>query len=1021
MTPVTPEYAALHVHTWWSFLDGVATPRALAGRAKALGLRGIATTDHGHLTGLPDADAAAREVGIPRLLGTEAYVMPYGLPQTATGKDMGPNPGDLQRAHHLVLLAENPTGYANLCALTTLAHREPADGGGFYYRPRIDEATLARHAKGLVALSGCVQGPLMQALMAGDAAEAARLADFYQEAFPGAFYAEVQAHTDPQGVDRFAPLYQQLVGLARRRGIPLVATTDTHYAERADHAVQDRLLAIQTKELVAAPNRALQHAEQDYHLWSGEEMGAAFGELPDALSNTVAIAERCAGPVLPAPTLDLPPLVAGWKHPQYARELEKRARHGLWRRFSPTGVPPAYKARLDTELALLAGKPGIPQYLLIVADLIAHARKDDVLVVPRGSVIGSLVGYALDFSAVDPVAEGIGVERFMTPERTEYPDVDMDFPPHAVPGIHRYLVERYGRAHVGQLSTPARMKARAALHDVARAEGVPPARANLLANAVPERGDRSLAECAASKDPECTDFQQLLRANTDLRRLFDLAAPLSGLVHHASVHPAGVVITSRELASVLPLRRTDPKQGFLPLVQYDKDVVADLGFLKLDVLKVEAVGAVERAMKALGKDLRWLESLPVDDGPTWDLISAGFTVGCFQLSEHGMRRTLVQLTPRSIPELCAAISLNRPGPMAVIPAYAERKHGRERVTYLHPSLQAALKETYGVMVFQDQVLDVLHSALGYSWDEADAFRSAIGKKKEDKLKKLLPELHARCLRRGWTPAQATALVALLEPFAGYGFGKGHGTAYAFMAYWSAYLKVHHPARYMAALLSGHMDDDKRTKPLAQEALSLGLRLLPPDLNASQIGWTAPDARTLLPGLNAVKHLGETVCADLVRERDRSGPFASLTDLFRRTAGVRSVTAKTVRWLAMAGALPPEWGHPRQIEAATPALQKWARKTAAAPPDLFALADVAVGEALPELPPLEPPTPAEEEAWEAEARTLLAFKPAPAGNLGQSEFRRHALRRATLPGLSKDAPVAPADDETFRTRSATLFS
>ena len=385
------------------------------------------------------------------------------------------------------------------------------------------------------------------------------------------------------------------------------------------------------------------------------------------------------------------------------------------------------------------------------------------------------------------------------------------------------------------------------------------------------------------------------------------------------------------------------------MVQYDKDVVADLGFLKLDVLKVEAVGAVERAMKALGKDLRWLEGLPVDDGPTWDLISSAFTVGCFQLSEAGMRRALQQVRPKSIAELCATISLYRPGPMAFIPAYAERKHGREVVGYLHPSLERALAETYGVLVFQDQVLDVLHHALGYTWDEADAFRSAIGKKKADKLQLLLPELLARCQRQGWTRAQAEALVETLEPFARYGFGKGHGTAYAFMAYWSAYLKVHHPAPYMAALLSGHMDDDKRTKPLAAEALHLGLRIPRPDLNRSGVGWTVTDESTLLPGLNGIKHLGDTVCADLVAERERGGPYQSLPDLFRRTASVRSVTAKTVLWLAMAGALPPEWGHPRQIEAATPALQKWAKKAAAAPPDLFALADIAIGEAVPAAP------------------------------------------------------------------------
>lgn len=1011
------EYAALHVHTWWSFLDGVADPHALAQRAKELGLRGLATTDHGHVAGLPDAAQAARAAGVPAVLGMEAWVLPDGLPLTTTGKEIG------QRVHHLTLLAESVEGYRSLCALTSLGHQEPEDGGGYYYKARIDEASLARHARGLVVLSGCLSGPLMQALKDGRDDEAKRLADFYQEAFPGAFYVEVQSHRDAAGVDAHAPVTARLVELARKRGLPLVATTDTHYVDRAHHAVQDRLLAIQTKQPVNAPNRSLKHAEQDYHLWTPEEMGAAFGELPGALANTVALAERCAGQVLPSPALDLPPLVPGWRHAQYARELAKRARHGLWKRFSARGapVPRVYTDRLDAELSLLEHKDGIPQYLLIVADLIAHARKDDVLVIPRGSVIGSLVGYALDFSCVDPVKEGIGVNRFMTPERTEYPDVDMDFPPDAVPRIQRYLASRYGPDHVGQLSTPARMKARAALHDVARAEGIAPARANLLANAVPLGRDHTLTDCATKADPEFQDFQDLLRGNPDLLRLYRLAEPLDGVLRHASLHPAGVVITSKRLVEALPLRRTDARLGFLPVVQYDKDVVAERGFLKLDVLKLEAVGAVERTMRDLGHDLRWLESLPTDDAPAWDLISSGFTVGCFQLENAGMRRTLQQVKPRTIAELCAVISLYRPGPMAFIGAYAARKAGREPAAYLHPSLEPALRETYGVMVFQDQVLEVLHGALGYSWDEADAFRSAIGKKKVDKLRSELPKLRARCLAHGWTPEQAEELKRLLEPFAGYGFGKGHGTAYAYMAYWSAYLKVHHPALYMAALLSGHMDDDKKTRPLAQEAAAIGLAVRWPDLNASAIGWTAVDDRTLLPGLNAVKHLGGAVCADLVAEREARGPFTTLADFFRRTAGYRSVTAKTVAWLGMAGALPPEWGHPRQIAQATPALQKWAKKAAAAPPDLFALADVAVGEAVPGLPPLEPPAKEEEEAYERECRTLLPFAPCPGGRLGQAEFRKHALRRATLPGLSADAPLLPADDDTFRDRSASLFA
>jgi len=625
-----------------------------------------------------------------------------------------------------VLLALNREGYQNLLALSAQSWTPVGAGGGFYYRPRIDRELLERHNKGLVVLSGCRSGELCRLLEQDREEEAAQVASWYKEVFPGRYCLEVQQHQTPDGRDEYGHLTPRLIALARQLDLPLVATTDTHYLRREDREAHDLLLAIQTGEQVGSAKRSLRHEALDYHLWSPQEMAQVWAELPDAVATTLRIAELVEPDVLAAHP-QLPSLFPGWSHSQYLVRLAEESLEGLYRRVGRP-LPGAYARRWKRELETLAQKDGFPQYLLIVADLIHWAREQGMLVLPRGSAVGSLVCYGLGFTEIDPLVYEIPFERFVSPGRKELPDVDLDFGPGEVPRVHQYLREKYG--HVAQIATQMRLKARQALRDTARALGVEGV--ERLTGLVPQGlMERPLRECI-----DIPEFAHLLE-DPQLNELYQRALPLDQLMRGLGRHPAGVLIVDRPLEQAVPLWG-QTKEG-MPTSQYDLRALADLGFLKLDILKVEHIAAIQETLHLIGRDAHYLWTLPDGDQKVYQMLGDGRGIGVFQMEGVGMQGVLRQVRPQSIAEIAAIIALYRPGPMENVPAYAERKHGREPVTCLHPDLEEPLRETYGVLVFQDQVLTVLR-ALGYGWDEADRFRRAIGKKIKAELERLLPEL-----------------------------------------------------------------------------------------------------------------------------------------------------------------------------------------------------------------------------------------------------------------------------------------
>lgn len=941
-------YSYLHVHSEASYLDGMLNIQDYLQACLEFGVQATALTDHGHIAALPNFVKAAKGMGIKPIPGLEAYVVPHGQSRSVKTTEV----------RHLTLLATNPQGYKNLVALATKGAQNIEDGGGFYSRPRLDHQLINRHQEGLICLSGCYGGEVAKYLAEGNIHAAEQTADFYKQVFGDRYYLEIQSHKDPQGKDLYLALKGPLVALGERVSLPLVATTDSHYLHRSDQVHHDRLLAVGTKALVRDPNR-FRHTEIDYHLWTPDEMSAEFGELPGALSNSLAIAER-VGDALTFGHPELPELIAGASHQDYAQALTQQAQQGLSEKFGGafgTVIPDDYQSRLQYELSIITTKPGFAQYLLIIGDLIDHLRSSQILVIPRGSAIGSLVCHVLGFSGVDPIVHDIAFERFMTPGRTELPDIDLDLPPKAASLAQSYLIRRYGTNRVGMISTVSKMKARQVLRDVARAEGIDEAIVDALAKTVPQGlSSRSLERCATDTDRDVKAFQALLDQRQIYRELFEKSVVLDNVTRQQGVHPAGVVVTKHDLASTLPLRRPNPKYK-LPIVQYDMTALADLGYLKIDMLKVEYIGALQRCLELLGEDLDFLWSIRTDDTQAravFKSLCAGYTTGCFQLSDRRMRSAIMQIKPKTIADIAVGIALYRPGPMANIPSYAARKNGDEAVSYLHPDLEPALNRTYGVMVYQDQVLLVLR-ALGYEWDEADAFRSAIGKKKKEKLAKLLPELKERCRLRGWKKAQATQLLKTLEPFAGYGFGVGHAYAYAYVAFWTAWMAEYYPQEWFASLLTGYVNKkdkygEARVTELVHEAQRRGVEIYAPDVNTSS-GDFVVEGKGIRVGFSAIKGVAEGAMSALLNAREL-GLFQDFTDFMRRTQVGPAVNSAVLSHLIDAGAFPRSWGHSAQLKEAIKQFQKWAKESVRMPSyDPFTKTQLVPLPVLPEVPAL----------------------------------------------------------------------
>jgi DNA polymerase III subunit alpha len=872
------DFVHCHLHTEYSLLDGESRIGPLMDRAAALGMPAISLTDHGAMYGAIEFYESARARGIKPILGVETYVAPRGMGDRDPKLDAA--------AFHLVLLARNTEGYRNLLRLVTAAHLD-----GFYYKPRIDRALLARHSGGLIGLSACLQGEIPRAILRDDTAAARELAGAYRDIFgPGGFYLELQNH----GIAEQAALARGLVALARDVGLPLVATNDVHYVTRDEADAQDALMCIQMGvDLSEKDARAPRMGDvPEFYLKSPEEMAARFAELPEALRNTLAIAEQCDIEIETGATR-LPhfPVPDGETPDTYLRQL---CEAGLRRIYGAAAQTPHLTERLDYELGVIQ-KMGYAAYFLIVQDFVNFARRRGIYTTVRGSAAGSLVLYACGVTDVDPIAYRLPFDRFLNLERYTMPDIDVDFMDSRRDEVIKYVMDKYGADRVAQIITFGTLGARAAIRDLGRVMGLPYADVDRIAKLVPG-ANVTLQDALAAE----AELRAAADASPQIRRLLDMAQKLEGVARHASTHAAGVIISREPLIEHVPLQRAT--KGDLLMTQYDMNSVARLGLLKIDFLGLANLTILDAAIRLI-RETRGvaidLQRLPLDDRPTYDLLASGETTGIFQLEGRGMTRYLRELRPDRIEDVMAMVALFRPGPMANIPSYIRRKHGQEKVTYLHPRLEPVLKETYGVMVYQEDIMTVAQAVAGYTLAEADVLCYAIRKKIKDRLLAQREKFVAGARANGVDARTVDQIFEQFEPFARYGFNRAHAACYGLIAYYTAYLKAHYAPEYMTALLTSEAGNMDKVPQAVAECARMNLQVLPPDINESAASFTT-EGSVIRFGLAAVRNVGVGAIDVVIAARDAAGPFGSLADFCARV-DTRLVNQRVIASLIKAGA------------------------------------------------------------------------------------------------------------------------
>ncbi|MFP3869125.1 MAG: DNA polymerase III subunit alpha [Desulfobacteraceae bacterium] len=879
------EFVHLHVHTAYSLLDGAIRLDDLFQRAQEFGMPAVAITDHGNLFGALDFYEKAKKAGIKPIIGCELYVAPRSR-LDKSGKSKAEN-------YHLVVLAENQTGYHNLLKLVTQSYLQ-----GFYYKPRVDKELLGDLQEGLIALSACLHGEVASHLLADDIDQAHRAAQEYADIFPGRFYLEVQANDLPEQ----SKVNAALLELGPKWGLPLVATNDCHYLRPEDSRAHDVLLCIQTGKTVNSPQRMRFRTEQLYFK-SPAEMAQAFPQRPDLLAASGDIAGRCSLE-LSLGELHFPifPLDNG-------QSMEERLRAESWQgleaRFKmmaaqhPFSEAKAadYRARLQTELDLLC-QMGLAGYFLVVADFIQYARKRRIPVGPgRGSAAGSLVAYALGITDLDPITYGLLFERFLNPERKSMPDIDVDFCYERRGEIIEYVTRKYGKELVAQITTFGSMKTRQVIRDVGRALEVPYAEVDKIAKLVPEQLKITLAT-ALQKEAR---LKELYDNNDTVREILTIAAALEGLPRHASTHAAGVVIADRPLWDYLPLYRGS--HGEL-VTQFDMKGVEKVGLIKFDFLGLRTLTVLESAARLVRQNYQPhfdLRKLPLDDPPTFSLLQSGNTSGVFQLESPGMRDVLIRLRPNCLEDLIALVALYRPGPLesGMVDDFIRRKHGERPVSYLLPELEPILKETYGIILYQEQVMQIAALISGYSLGEADILRRAMGKKEPAVMAAQRQRFCEGAARQGFPADKAETLFNLIEKFAGYGFNKSHSAAYALISYQTAYVKAHYPLEFLAALFTSEINNTTTLSKHIQEARDHGVTLLPPDLNKSERDFVVEDGQIRF-GLAGVKNIGENAIRSIIEAR-KKGPFTSFQNFLERVSQHR-VNKKVLEALIQSGAV-----------------------------------------------------------------------------------------------------------------------
>jgi DNA polymerase-3 subunit alpha len=876
--PAPETFVHLHVHSEYSLLDGACRIPELAARAAELKMPALALSDHGNLFGAIEFYQECRKVGVKPIVGCEVYLAPGSRFERKANSAK-------EASTHFLLLAKNEAGYKNLVKLVSTAHLD-----GMYYKPRIDKDVLAQLSDGLIGTSACLAGEVARHIMAGRMKDAEKSIDDFKNIFaPGDFYLEIADH----GIPQQHAVAAELLKYGKQFGLKIVATNDVHYVLKDHASAHDVLLCIQTGAKINDENR-MRYPAPEFYLKTTEEMAALFKDVPEALATTLEIAEKC----------DLKIELGKSKFPEYtvpegeSREkyLERLCYEGLEKRFGERAKEPELRARLDFELGVL-NKTGFTSYFLIVWDFIHYAKKNDIPVGPgRGSAAGSLISYVLEITDLDPLKYGLFFERFLNPERISPPDIDVDFCYNRRPEVIDYVRKKYGEKSVAQIITFGTLGAKMAIRDVGRVMGLSYGEADRLTKMIPFDPKMTLAKALK----ESPDFKRAYDEEDIARSVIDSAMTLEGVSRQAGVHAAGVVISDHDLTDYVPLTKDD-HDGIV--TQYSMEPLGELGLLKMDFLGLKTLTVIEDALKLIeqttGRKMTPLE-IPLDEPAAYELMSRAQNIGLFQVESGGMCKACLQIQPRCVEDIIAIGALFRPGPMEFIPLYAERKAGRVPTEYDHPLLEPILKETYGIMVYQEQVMQAAQILAGYTLGGADMLRRAMGKKKPEEMAKQREIFVQGAAKKNNIKAEkANQLFDVLDKFAGYGFNKAHAACYGVITCQTAWLKAKHPVEFMAALLSNELDNTDKIALFVAEARRMGIDVLAPSVNASGSVFTVGENQIRF-GLSAIKNVGQAAVELIIAARAKDGPFRDLHDLCARVES-RGMNKKLVESLVKSGA------------------------------------------------------------------------------------------------------------------------
>ena len=876
------KFVHLHTHSHYSLLDGLGKIDALIKRAKELDMASLALTDHGNLYGAIEFYKKAKKAGIKPILGVEAYVAP---------KDHAEKKLELDgKYYHLVLLAKNNAGWKNLIKLVTISNLD-----GFYYKPRIDKKLLGQYHEGLIGLSACIAGEIPKNILNNNSAAAEKIALEYQEILGKEnFYLEIEHHP---GIKETLKAYEGIKKLSRKTGIPLVATQDIHYVNPGDAEYQDILLAVQTGNQISNPNR-LTMRNDDFSMTSPEKMTEFFRDTPEAIENSVKIAEACNVEIELGKTL-LPEFNVpdGKIANEYLEELikEKTAlRYPV--------MTEEIQDRISYELNVIK-KTGFADYFLIVQDFVNWAKDHGIVVGPgRGSAAGSIIAYILNITDIDPLEYNLLFERFLNPDRISMPDIDLDFADTRRNEVFGYLEEKYGKDHVAQIITFGTMTARAAIRDAGRALGLSYGLCDQTAKLIPFNPTQGMKEGWID---ECLnnvpDFKKQYENNPQAKKLIDAANNLEGVLRHASVHACGIVIAKEPLTEYMPVQYA-PQDTNTIITQFEMHSVEDLGLLKMDLLGLKNLTIIENTLRLIeenyGEKIN-ISSIPLNDPKTFKILQAADTTGVFQLESSGMRRYLKELKPHELEDIIAMVALYRPGPMELIPQYIKRKFGKERISYLHPKLEPILKKTYGVAIYQEQLMQIARDLAGFTLSEADILRKAVGKKIKSLMDEQSQKMIGGMIKNGIEKRVAEQIWQWFEPFARYGFNRSHAACYAMIAYRTAYLRARYPVEFYASLFNADAGDVDRISILISESKKAGIAVLPPDVNKSVSNFV-PEEKNIRFGLLAIKNIGQNIVDALIAERQKGGPFKNFNELLIRVDH-KDLNKKSLESLIKSGA------------------------------------------------------------------------------------------------------------------------